>query len=178
MSETKDARAFREALGAFATGVTIITTRDDTGEPIGVTASSFNSVSLDPPLVLWSLAKDSRSLRAFRKTGHFAVHVLAQGQEHLADTFARSGEDKFGDQDWHESAEGVPLFETCSALFECRTAHEYDGGDHVILVGEVLRYTAQDLPPLLYHGGGYGAFRKRETPVEELGEPPLTGPHS
>ncbi|NVE94994.1 flavin reductase family protein [Altererythrobacter lutimaris] len=178
MSKSLNARAFREALGGFATGVTIITTRDEAGDPIGVTASSFNSVSLDPPLVLWSLAKDSRSLPAFRAKGEFAVHVLANGQEHLADTFARSGEDKFKGQEWHESATGVPLFELFVARFECRTAHEYDGGDHVILVGEVTEFEAQDLPPLIYQGGAYGQYRRLETKAEDLGEPPLTGPNS
>ena len=178
MNKTVNAQAFREALGGFATGVTVITTRDEDGKPIGVTASGFNSVSLDPPLVLWSLAKNSRSLPAFRARGEFAVHVLANGQEHLADTFARSGTDKFNGQDWHESDSGVPLFETFVARFECRTAHEYDGGDHVILVGEVTEFAAQEYPPLIYQGGAYGQYQPLETNAEELGEPPLTGPNS
>ncbi len=178
MKTTEHARAFREALGGFATGVTIITTRNEAGEPIGVTASSFNSVSLNPPLVLWSLAKNSRSLPAFREKGEFAVHVLANGQEHLADKFARSGADKFDGQEWHESDSGVPLFETFVARFECRTAHEYDGGDHIILVGEVIEFDSQSLPPLLYQGGAYGQYRRLETSPDELGEPPLTGPNS
>ena len=178
MSETSDARAFREALGAFATGVTIITTCDEAGEPIGVTVSSFNSVSLDPPLVLWSLAKDSRSLPAFREAGQFAVHVLAQGQEHLADRFARSGADKFAGNPWHPSETHMPLFEKFAARFECQTVHEYDGGDHVIIVGKVLRFDTQDLQPLLYYGGSYGEYSPLKTSAEDLGEPPLTGPNS
>lgn len=178
MTDTMNARAFREALGAFATGVTIITTRSPQGDPIGVTASSFNSVSLDPALVLWSLAKNSLSREAFSTSGYFAVHVLAKGQEHMADRFARSGEDKFAGLDWDHCERGAPLFNAFAARFECTLKHEYDGGDHVILVGEVTRFDTQDREPLLYHGGRYGQFGGLETDADELGKPPLTGPNS
>ena len=154
-------RAFRDALGSFATGVTIATTKDAGGAPVGVTASSFNSVSLDPPLVLWSLAKDALSRAAFSDSGHFAIHVLAAGQQALSDRFARSGEDKFGDVEWEDGLLSSPVFSECAARFECRTAHEYEGGDHIILVGEVVRFEARDVPPLLFHAGGYARRRAR-----------------
>ena len=154
-------RAFREALGSFATGVTIATTRDADGAPVGVTASSFNSVSLDPPLVLWSLARDSRSHDAFATSGHFAVHVLAAGQEALSDRFARSGADKFAGTDWREGALGSPLFAEYAALFQCRTRHQYEGGDHAIFVGEVVAHEAREAAPLLFHAGRYAERRPR-----------------
>ena len=161
MSDADTTRAFRDALGSFATGVTIATTRDADGAPVGVTASSFNSVSLDPPLVLWSLAKGALSRGAFSGSGHFAIHVLAAGQQDLSDRFARSGADKFADIAWSDGLLASPLFENCAARFECRTAHEYEGGDHIILVGEVVRFEARDVAPLLFHAGGYARRRAR-----------------
>ena len=161
-SETGDTtRAFRDALGSFATGVTIATTLDAERRPVGVTASSFNSVSLDPPLVLWSLSKGALSRAAFAHSGHFAIHVLAAGQQDLSDRFARSGADKFADIAWAEGTLGSPLFDDCAARFECRTRHEYEGGDHIILVGEVVRFEARDVAPLLFHAGGYARRRAR-----------------
>ncbi|MEO9461407.1 MAG: flavin reductase family protein [Marinomonas sp.] len=148
-------KGFRNALGAFATGVTIATTMDAQGDPVGVTASSFNSVSLDPPLVLWSLAKSSLSREAFCDSGHFAVHILAASQEDLSNRFARSGEDKFSDVAWSEGQLGSPVFDEHAALFQCQTRHQYEGGDHIILVGEVIDYEAREEAPLLFHGGSY-----------------------
>lgn len=152
---------FRKALGAFATGVTIATTKDGDSQPVGVTASSFNSVSVDPPLVLWSLAKNSFSHDAFCSSGHFAVHVLAASQEELSNRFARSGEDKFADMEWQDGELGSPIFSDHAALFECKTRHQYEGGDHVIFVGEVVAYDARDEAPLLFHGGSYAERRPR-----------------
>jgi 3-hydroxy-9,10-secoandrosta-1,3,5(10)-triene-9,17-dione monooxygenase reductase component len=154
-------REFRDALGAFATGVTIATTLDAAGQPVGVTASSFNSVSLDPPLVLWSLAKSSQSRPAFCDSGHFAVHVLAASQEELSNRFARSGEDKFGGVAWSRGTLGSPVFDEHAALFQCRTRHQYEGGDHIILVGEVVDYEAREQAPLLFHAGRYAERRPR-----------------
>lgn len=162
-----DPRAFRNALGSFATGVTIATTLDASGDPVGVTASSFNSVSLDPPLVLWSLAKNSLSRDAFCKSGHFAVHVLAASQEELSNRFARSGADKFGDVNWSEGELRSPVLDEFAALFQCRTRHQYEGGDHIILVGEVVAFDARDEAPLLFHGGSYAEKRNR---VQDSGE--------
>ena len=147
--------AFRKALGNFATGVTIVTSNDTAGEPVGVTASSFNSVSLDPPLVLWSLAKASLSLTAFIESGHFAIHILTAAQEKLSDRFATTGADKFGDLAWDEGQLGSPILRDHAAVFECATRHQYDGGDHIIMVGEVVAFEARDEAPLLFHGGQY-----------------------
>jgi 3-hydroxy-9,10-secoandrosta-1,3,5(10)-triene-9,17-dione monooxygenase reductase component len=146
---------FRNALGSFATGVTIVTTLDEAGQPIGVTVNSFNSVSLDPPLVLWSLAKDSLSFPAFSKAGHFAVHVLTDSQRDLARRFARSGENKFSDIEWQGGVLGSPLLADHASRFECRTQHQYEGGDHVIMVGEVTAFHTSDAAPLLYHAGQF-----------------------
>ena len=162
MSRPEDVqRAFRDALGSFATGVTIATTLAPDGEPVGVTASSFNSVSLDPPLVLWSLAKSSHSRPAFCESGHFAVHVLSAAQEELSNRFARSGEDKFSGVDWKEGQLGSPVLSQYAARFECRTRHQYEGGDHIIMVGEVVDFEARDEAPLLFHSGSYAERRPR-----------------
>lgn len=150
-----DPREFRNALGQFATGVTVITTRDSNDRPVGVTASSFNSVSLDPPLVLWSLDKASVSLNAFSQHGYFAVHILATGQEDLSNNFARRGEDKFGGIEIDKGIGNVPLLPECAACFQCKLNYEYDGGDHIILVGEVLNFVNHDSRPLIFHGGSY-----------------------
>lgn len=152
---------FRAALGTFATGVTIVTTMSQTGEPIGVTASSFNSVSLDPPLVLWSLAKSSSSLDSFCGSGHFCVHVLSAAQEELSNSFARSGAEKFAGVEWTQGVLGSPVLNTYSALFQCKMMHEYEGGDHVILVGEVVEFDRKDHAPLLFHGGRYAESRPK-----------------
>jgi len=151
-----DARQFREALGSFTTGVTIVTTRDAEGHDIGLTANSFNSVSLDPPMVLWSLAKSSLSLPAFMQAEHFAVHILAANQRALSDTFAKRGADKFLGLTLERGAGGVPLLDGCSARFQCRTAFRYEGGDHEIFVGEVIRFDHFGRPPLVFHSGRYG----------------------
>lgn len=150
-----DPRDFRQALGMFATGVTIVTARAPDGTLVGVTANSFNSVSLQPPLVLWSLARNARSLDAFRNAGHWNVHVLANDQEALSNRFARAGEDKFAGLALAPGCTEAPLLDGCSARFQCRTRFEYEGGDHVIFVGEVLDYDRSDRAPLLYVTGGY-----------------------
>lgn len=156
-----DSKAFRAALGAFATGVTVITTVGRNGKLIGLTANSFNSVSLDPPLVLWSLAKKAYSLQDFVAARHWAVHVLSAEQEALSNRFARAAEDKFAGVDLEFSPEGIPLLCDCAARFECSRAFQYEGGDHLIFVGEVLRFQKNDLPPLVFHGGSYTvAMRK------------------
>lgn len=146
---------FRAALGSFATGVTIVTTRNAAGEDIGLTANSFNSVSLDPPMVLWSLARKSLSLPAFLESGYFAVHVLAAAQEDLSITFATRGADKFAGLAVRRGAGGIPLLPDCSALFQCKTAFTYEGGDHVIFVGEVQEFEHFNRPPLVFHSGRY-----------------------
>lgn len=151
----REPEAFRKALGAFATGVTIATTLDQGGAPVGVTVSSFNSVSLAPPLVLWSLSKTSFSRPAFTASGHFAVHVLAADQSEFADRFARSKTEKWDGLDWHKGRKASPILSDCLAVFECITAHEYDGGDHIILVGEVVAFETSLRDPLIFHAGRY-----------------------
>lgn len=150
-----DTRAFRDALGGFATGVTVITTRDDDGRPVGLTVSSFNSVSLDPPLVLWSLSLSSPNLAAFQRCSHYAVNVLAAEQEALSAHFAASGIERFGGMEVQPGLGEAPLLAGCCAWFECRNEARHAGGDHVILVGRVERFTREDRPPLLFHGGRY-----------------------
>jgi flavin reductase (DIM6/NTAB) family NADH-FMN oxidoreductase RutF len=154
-------RELRDALGRFATGVTVVTTATEEG-PIGITANSFASVSLDPPLVLWSPARKSRRFPGFEAASHFAVHVLSTEQRGLAEAFARSF-DPFGAVDFAEGIGGVPLLAGCTARFECRHEARYDGGDHLIVVGEVLRLEQVDLPPLLFHRGGYRELGEERT---------------
>ena len=166
---------FRKALGSFATGVTIITTRSADGTPIGLTVNSFNSVSLNPPLVLWSLAETSLSLPIFRDAKHWAVHVLASDQENLSGRFARRGEDKFSGLAVEEGLGGIPLLPGCAARFECRTAFQYEGGDHVIFVGEVLAFNRAETAPLVFHGGRYAHATRRELADNQLHDPFLAG---
>jgi len=157
-----DPTEFRKALGAFATGVTIITTRTADGTPIGLTANSFNSVSLNPPLVLWSLANTSGSLETFKTAQNWAVHVLASDQEALSGRFAKRGEDKFAGIDVDTGAGGIPLLRGCTARFQCKTAFQYEGGDHVIFVGEVVAFDRADSSPLVFHGGKYAHAAHRD----------------
>jgi 3-hydroxy-9,10-secoandrosta-1,3,5(10)-triene-9,17-dione monooxygenase reductase component len=160
-TNTNDARNLRGALGQFATGVTVITTVDGDKSPVGVTASSFNSVSLDPPLVLWSLAKTARSMKAFEESGYFCVHVLGASQEELSARFATPGSDKFAGQEWIPGHGEVPLLPDFAARFQCKTTHMYEGGDHLIFVGEVLDYEKSDEPPLVFHGGRYALAKSK-----------------
>ena len=147
-------REFRDALGQFATGVTIITARSAQGHPVGTTVSSFNALSLTPPLVLWSLGLGANSLPVFRQCSHYAIHVLAASQKPLAELFARKGADRFGHTPHHDSVHGVPLLEGCVAVFECRHRNQHEEGDHLLFVGEVERCEHHaERAPLLYHAG-------------------------
>lgn len=147
-------RDFRHALGQFATGVTIVTTADAQGRPVGLTVSSFNSVSLEPALVLWSMAHRAASLPVFQQCGHYAIHVLAADQQELAQRFATRGVDKFAGVAWEANDHGVPVIEGAAAVFECSNRSRYDEGDHVIFVGQVAHCQhLQGAQPLLYHGG-------------------------
>ncbi len=150
-----DPKQFRQALGAFTTGVTIVTTRGPDGQDYGLTANSFNSVSIDPPMVLWSISKDSSSAHAFTEGSHFAVHILATDQEQLSNRFAKSGSDKFAELELQRGPSEIPLLDGCSARFQCKTTYQYEGGDHIILVGEVLEFDRFDKAPLVFHSGGY-----------------------
>ncbi len=153
-----DSRQFRNALGNFATGVTVITAKDLNGGYVGTTASSFNSVSLEPPMILWSIDKSARSLQAYREAEFFAVNVLAEDQLQLSNHFAGQMDDKFSAIDYEVSEHGNPLLAGSVASFDCRTAHIYEGGDHYIIVGEVVRFEADHgKPALLFHRGVYAA---------------------
>jgi 3-hydroxy-9,10-secoandrosta-1,3,5(10)-triene-9,17-dione monooxygenase reductase component len=160
-----DPKDFRRALGMFATGVTIVTTRAGDGSPVGVTANSFNSVSIDPPLVLWSLAKSAYSLSAFSDATHWNVHILCQEQEALSNLFARAGNDKFTGLALEAGLSDAPLLKDCSGRFQCRTMFQYEGGDHVIFVGEVVGYDRSGRPPLLYVTGSYAMATPRSGPI-------------
>ncbi len=147
---------FRAALGMFATGVTIVTARTPSGDLVGLTANSFNSVSLSPPLVLWSLARAASTLEAFSTGSHYAVHILAADQKDLAQQFASKGIDRWQGVNYQLSPSGVPLLSSCAASFECFNRSRYEEGDHVIFVGEVERCTVQSgATPLLFHGGKF-----------------------
>ncbi len=152
---TKDLRA---ALGQFATGVAIVTARGEDGHPIGLTINSFASVSLDPPLVLWSLDNRSGNLAAFNAASHHAIHILGTAQRPLAELFATRGVDRFADLAWQPGLGGAPLLAGCSAVFECRQHTRHPGGDHLLYLLEVLHcHSRKDLPPLIFHGGRFVA---------------------
>ncbi len=151
-----DSGDFRAALSTFATGVTIVTTSDDkTGEPIGMTASSFNSVSMDPPLILWSVTKTALSAPVFKQASDFAVHVLASSQVELSNRFARSGGDKFTGLDYLSNAGGCPVLPDCIARFDCQTWQVYEGGDHWIIVGQVVNLEKRNDEGLVFSDGSY-----------------------
>ncbi|MBY4597690.1 flavin reductase family protein [Ottowia caeni] len=147
---------FRTALGMFATGVTIVTAIGDTGEPIGLTANSFNSVSLQPPLVLWSLGLRSKSLPIFCAGTHYAINILAADQQELALRFATPSRSRWEGVHWRPGIAGAPLIEGAAASFECFNRSRYEEGDHVIFVGKVEHCTHRPgASPLLFHGGRF-----------------------
>mgnify|MGYP000607321016 CR=1 FL=1 len=152
--QEKSVRDLRNALGGFVTGVTVVTTEID-GERCGFTANSFCSVSLDPPLVLWSIRRESTCFDVFAGCTHFAVNVLSAGQIALSRRFAQTGPGRFRDLTWRDGAGGAPVLEGVVASFQCRTHCTYDGGDPLILVGEVLGCDRHAGQPLLYSRGRY-----------------------
>ena len=147
---------FRMSLGMFATGVTIVTARTATGALVGLTANSFNSVSLEPPLVLWSLARVAGSMAAFSTGSHYVINILAADQKELAERFALRGADRLSGVAFTEGVAGSPLLAGAAATFECFNRSRYEEGDHVIFVGEVERCAHREgVAPLLYHGGRF-----------------------
>jgi flavin reductase (DIM6/NTAB) family NADH-FMN oxidoreductase RutF len=150
------AQDFRSALGMFATGVTIVTALSTEGLPIGLTANSFNSVSLAPPLVLWSLARSAGSLASFSTGSHYAINILSADQQDLARQFAAQGGNRFEGVSFTSGAGGAPILQGTVATFECFNRSRYEEGDHVIFVGEVERCTHRaGASPLLFHGGKF-----------------------
>lgn len=155
----RDTRDLRAALGSFTTGVTVIATLDPAGQPVGVTANSFSSVSLDPPLVLFSLGRKALSLDAFLANPFFTVSVLSDRQVDIAGRFARTNKDKWQGIDYQVWESGCPLLPGSAALFECRVTATHRGGDHEIFLGEVLRlHHDPAATPLVFQRGGYGIF--------------------
>ncbi|MCQ4084040.1 flavin reductase family protein [Streptomyces sp. RB6PN25] len=148
-------RDFRRALGQYATGVTVVTARTTDGRPVGMTANSFASVSLNPPIVLWCLSKNAPSLPHFTAASHFAINVLAADQHHLSRQFATPATDKFARAPVTVGTAGTPLLDGAVARFQCRTVQHIDAGDHVIVLGEVEQYEAPGGEPLVFHSGSY-----------------------
>ncbi|MEM0907549.1 MAG: flavin reductase family protein [Pseudomonadota bacterium] len=154
--EPTDGRALRQTLGRFATGVTVVTCASVHG-PIGMTANSFTSLSLDPPLVMWSPAKSSRRAPSFSAAPRFAIHVLRADQEPIADAFMRAA-DAFDATRWRAAEDGLPLLEGCLARFTCEKTAEHDAGDHTIVVGKVTAMAGGDGDPLIYFRGRYAGI--------------------
>jgi len=152
-------RDFRDALGCYGTGVAVVTTMAPDG-PLGMTANSFASVSLVPPLVLWSPAKSSRRHDAYMNARMFAIHVLGETQHSIAEHFARQGND-FNGIDWVLSPDGVPTINGCLARFECQQTTTHDAGDHTLILGQVLRATHGPGQGLIFKRGRYGGFLER-----------------
>ncbi len=151
----EEARRLRSALGRFATGITVITTRSPEGKTEGLTVNSFSSLSLDPPMVLWSLRKSSPCLTSFARSQHFAVNILTEDQGHLSRHFATPAADKFAGVDHDGGLGGCPILPESLAHFECRTDQQIEAGDHIIFIGLVERFVFRDGDPLIYSAGRY-----------------------
>jgi 3-hydroxy-9,10-secoandrosta-1,3,5(10)-triene-9,17-dione monooxygenase reductase component len=160
MSKPINPALLRHALGAFVTGVTVVTTRTADGQPVGLTVNSFNAVSLSPPLVLWSLSLHAASFNAFVCSSHFVVNVLGAHQKSLSERFATTGGNKFAGVAWRTTLADMPLLEGTSASFTCRNAHQFPGGDHLIFLGEVVAFERAARAPLVYTNGGYAELRE------------------
>ena len=157
---SEKSREFRNALGCFATGVTVVTTRDAEGAGVGLTANSFSSVSLDPPMVLWCIDKSSETYRAFMANDSFAINVLPFSGMEVSQAMARPGDHRLDGIGYSEGAvTGMPVLDQALSVFECAVAHRYEGGDHIIIVGEVVGFTSvSEGDPLLYFRGRYASI--------------------
>lgn len=164
-----DARELRQVLGSFVTGVTVITTVDGDGRPHGLTVNSFSSVSLDPPLVLWSQSKVAPSHAVFVAAERFVVNILADDQVEMSNRFARGGVDKFAGAQVVPGLGAVPLLQGCAAHLECRKVHSYPGGDHVVFIGEVERMERHGRQPLVFGGGRYLVAQAHDAGVSDTG---------
>ena len=152
-----DSRAFRQALGHFPTGVAIVTTRTPEGRPVGLTINSFSSLSLEPPLIMWSLVNHSPNLSVFENCNYFAINVISQSQTEAALGFANSKvEDKFALVSHVDGEEGVPLIDDCVATFVCENYRQHEGGDHTLFIGRVVRHsTITEHEPAVFHRGKF-----------------------
>ena len=166
-----DARDLRRAFGNFATGVTIVTTLDKDGAPCGFTANSFTSVSIDPPLLLVSIAKSAYGCGIFTASSGYAINILAQDQRRLSNRFARAGEDKFADLDWHTATTGSPIIDGVVAWFDCIHFQQVDAGDHIILIGRVMEYSYNTHSPLGFCRGAYVSYGLTPTMLQLLSSP-------
>lgn len=162
-----DSRQFRDALGSYPTGVAIITARDKGGKPVGMTVNSFASVSLHPPLVLWSIDNDSAFIDVFMRANHFAVHILRSDQQQLSHDFSRDDSDYFAEVGHDTGIKELPLLKTFSTLFQCEVSNRHSEGDHVILLGRVLDLQNRSAEPLVFFSGNYhkiGSQQRRGEP--------------
>ncbi len=158
-----DTRALRDAFGTFATGVTVATTTTRDGTPVGFTANSFTSVSLDPPLILVCIADSARGYQAFKRASFFGINILSAGQQDISNVFASRGADKFQAVDWRTSPFGAPALAGVTAFLECAHHSWVDAGDHGILIGRVVNAETSDAKPLCYHRGRYAALAHQDT---------------
>lgn len=161
-SATGYADAFRAALGSFPTGVTVVTTLSDDGDAVGMTVNSFNSVSLNPPLILWSLLRTATNMATYEHSKRFAINVLTDEQAQLSNRFAVPMDDRFAGVATTEGLGRVPLLQGCAAWFECSTWANYDGGDHTIIVGHVDRFRRTDRSPLVFAKGKYESLGREK----------------
>ena len=157
MTKKREYRSLRDAFSQFATGVTVVTANNQKGQPLGITANSFASVSLDPPLVSWCIDKNSTRFQEFIDADFFTISILTAEQQDISNLFAqRSWDDTvFSDVDWYKGLNDVPQIPNVSARFHCKTEHEYAGGDHIIIVGAVLEYETEPQAPLVFFQGEY-----------------------
>jgi 4-hydroxyphenylacetate 3-hydroxylase, reductase component len=174
-----DAKELRNCFGKFATGITVITAIAPDGTQLGLTVNSFSSLSLDPPMILWSLDNKSKSLEALQAASHFAVNVLASDQMHISNNFARSSDEKFNDIELIPSEFNLPLLSGTVAYLECKNVNAIEGGDHIIFIGEVENFQINDRKPLLYTNGQYTiAARHPLTKLPEANEGETSDHHS
>jgi flavin reductase (DIM6/NTAB) family NADH-FMN oxidoreductase RutF len=158
MGNSEDQLLFKEVMGNYPTGVTIVTTNDQDGKPVGLTVNSFASVSLDPTLILWSIDHRVSTISAFVNEGKFAVHILAGDQQELCKTFASKNVDRFSTCNWNLSTNQLPIIEGAYAVLECKTYKTIKAGDHTILIGEVVNILKNDKEPMLYHRRHFGSI--------------------
>ena len=156
-----DERALRRTLGQFATGVTVVTAVGAAGAPVGLTANSFSALSLDPPQILWSLRNSSPSLAALKGSARFVVNVLSEAQVDISRRFASPIADKFDGVAHARNEYGIPLLHGAAAWLECRTLTRQVGGDHVLFIAAVERYSSSELAPLIFHAGAYFGLGSR-----------------
>jgi len=158
-----DSALFQETLGCFPTGVVVATTRGVANKPVGLTVNLFTSVSLDSPLILWSIALEAPSLSAFREHPAFTINILSEEQQSLCMQFAKPSDNKFEGIDWHPGYEDTPIIKNALAVLQCRTYRRYEGGDHEIFIGEVKKIEFTDKKPLVFHRGKFFELHVDET---------------